>query len=184
MIAEVSQADDDRAALSFASGCVLTALRERARDVETLTCAGLWSVALLTALYAIDGLRCAARGLAVLMGAHDGMVAQLVRLGAPPSVIAAYEAARPIVVGCLAALACAQFATAWFLSRGQMRRFLIAWSAAFLVAGLAVVIQLSVIWTLDGVPSEFHALLAQAIAVPGLFAWSESHRRKSHRGSI
>ena len=184
MIAEVSQADDDRAALSFASGCVLTALRERARDVETLTCAGLWSVALLTALYAIDGLRCAARGLAVLMGAHDGMVAELVRLGAPPSVIAAYEAARPIVVGCLAALACAQFATAWFLSRGQMRRFLIAWSAAFLVAGLAVVIQLSVIWTLDGVPSEFHALLAQAIAVPGLFAWSESHRRKSHRGSI
>lgn len=178
MIAELSHADNDRAALNFASGCLLAALRERARDADTHIVAGLWTIAVATAFYAVVRLVCVAHGVAVLFGAHDGMRDALFRHGASSTVIANYEAARPIVVGCFFALGTVQLATAWFLSRGQIRPFATAWCIALVIAGIAVAIQLSIIPPSAGVPSEFHALLMQAVAVPALLVWL--HRRQQH----
>ncbi len=168
MAAELYQIDDDRDALAFAGGCLLAALRERIADVDTRFGAGLWSIAIVAALCAVIQLVCAARGVAVLFGARDGMRASLV---AAPDLLARYDAARPLVVACFLALGLAQLATAWFLSRDEMRRFVIAWALAMTIAGFAVLVQLSIIWQLDGVPSEFHALLIEAAAVPLLLGW-------------
>ena len=179
MIAELPHADSDRAALAFAGGCLLAALRERSRDIDTRFARGLWSIAVVTALFAILRLACAARGIEVLLGARDGMHDALAARGAGPALIASYEAARPLVIGCFLALGCAQIAAAWFLSRGQFHRFLVAWCVALVVASTAVAIQLSIVWTLDGVPSEFHALLVQAVAVPALFAWLRRQQSRS-----
>ena len=176
MLAELSYADDARAALSFAVGCLLAALRERLRDADTHIIAALWTIAVITAFYALVRLACAVRGVAVLFGARDGMLDALLRHQAPPTVLAGYETARPIVIGCFLALGFAQFATAWFLSRRQFRSFATAWCIALLIAGVAVAIQLSIIPSGAGVPSEFHALLMQAVAVPALLVWS--HRRQ------
>lgn len=178
MIVELSHADDTRAALNFASGCLLAALRERACDADTHITATLWTIAVVTALYAVVQLACAAHGVAVLFGAHDGMLDALLQNGASPTIIASYETARPIVVGCFLALGAVQLTTAWFLSRGQFRPFATAWCIAFLIAGIAVAIQLSIIPDGAGVPSEFHALLIQAVAVPVLLVWL--HRRHRH----
>ncbi len=178
MIAELAYVDDDRAALRFACGCLLAAVRERARDADTHVIAGLWTIAVATAFYAVVQLACAVRGVAVLFGARDGMRDALLRHGAPSTVIASYEAARPAVVGCFLALGIAQLATAWFLSRGQIRPFATAWCIALMIAGLAVAIQLSIIPASAGVPSEFHTLLMQAVAVPALLVWL--HRRQHH----
>jgi len=178
MIAELSHADDARAALNFASGCLVAALRERARDADTHIMAMLWTIAMVTALYAVVQLVCAVRGVAVLFGARDGMMDALVRNGASPTIIASYETARPMVVGCFLALGTVQIATAWFLSRGQIRPFAIAWCIALLIASIAVAIQLSIIRNGAGVPSEFHALFMQAVAVPALLVWLR--RRQPH----
>lgn len=178
MIAELSHVDNDRAALNFAGGCLLAAMRERARDADTHILAALWTIAIATAFYAVVRLVCAAQGVAVLFGAHDGMRGALLRHGASSSVMASYEAARPIVIGCFLALGTVQLATAWFLSRGQIRPFATAWCIAVLIAGTAVVIQLSIIPNGAGVPSEFHALLMQAVAVPALLVWL--HHRQRH----
>lgn len=181
MIAELPYAKDGRAALSFATGCLLAAVQERARDADTHIKSGLWVIAIVTAFYAIVQIACAVRGVAVLFGAPDGMHDTLVRQGAAPAMMASYEVARPIVVGCFLALGCVQLAIAWFLSRGQIRRFLMAWPIALLIAGIAVTIQLSVFWNLEGVPSELHAPLIQAVAMAGLLAWSHRQQRQSER---
>lgn len=182
MVAELSQTEGDRAALSFAGGCLLAAMRERAHDADTHLKAGLWSIVIVTTLYAVDRLVCAGRGIAVLLGAPDGMREALLRHGITPAAMASYEMARPIVVGCFLALACAQFASAWFLSRGQIRAFAIAWLVALLSACIAVVVQLSVFWDVEGLPSEFHTLLLQALAVPALVAWSHHQHGRFQRG--
>lgn len=171
MAAELYQIDDDRAALAFAGGCLLAAVRERIADVDTRFGAGLWSIAIVSALCAVFQLACAARGIAVLLGAPDGMRASLALQGAAPELLARYDVARPLVVACFLALGLVQLATAWFLSRGELRRFAIAWALALAVAGFAVLVQLSIVWQLDGVPSEFHALLVEAAAVPLLLGW-------------
>ncbi len=181
MIAELSYADNDRAALGFASGCLRAALRERLRDTDTQISTAKWSIAVVTALGALIRLACAARGVSVLLGAPDTMLNSLLRHGTKPALTEAYKAARPIVVGCFLALGCAQLATAWFLSRRQIRQFLIAWSGALMIAAIAVLIQLSVLWDLEGLPSEFHALLMQAVSVPTLLAWSR-HQEIRFRG--
>lgn len=180
MSVELAHADDDRAALAFAAGCLFAALRERVRDIDSRFAAGLWSIAIVTALFAVLRLECAVRGVAVLFGARDGMHEALSRQGTSLAILQNYESARPLVVGCFLALGCLQLASAWFLSRGQLRRFLAASAAALLVAGSVVALQLSIVWTLDGVPSEFHALLLQAAALPALLAWF--HRRHGRMG--
>ena len=181
MIAELSQADDDRTALVFAGGCLIAAVRERVRDTDSQFVAGLWSIAVVTALFAVLRFACAARGVAVLVGGNDGMHEALLRQGADRALMANYESARPIVIGCFVVLGCAQLVAAWFLSREELRRFLFAWFFAFAVAGIAVVIQLSIVWNPDGVPSEFHALLLQAVAVPALCAWLRHRQGRSGR---
>lgn len=181
MLVELSHVENNRAALTFESGCLLAALRERVRDADTQIRAALWSIAIVTALYAAFQLTCATRGLAVLLGAPDGMRDAFVQQGVTPAVMARYEAARPIVVGCFFALGMAQLATAWFLSRRQIRLFVTAWSIALLIAGIAVALQLSIVWNVQGLPSEFHALLVQAVAVPTLLVWSDGQQRRFHR---
>ncbi len=183
MIAELSHADDNRAALNFASGCLVAALRERACDADTHIMATLWTIAVVTALYAVVQLVCAAHGVAVLFGAHDGMLDALLRNGASSTIIANYETARPIVVSCFLALGIVQLTTAWFLSRGQFRLFATAWCTACLIAGIAVAIQLSIIPNDAGVPSEFHALLMQAVAVPVLLVWLHRRHRRFQESS-
>lgn len=182
MTAELVHAEDDRAALAYAGGCLLAALRERLRDFDTRFAAGLWSIAVITGLFAVFQFACAAHGIRALLGARDGMREALLHQGASPALMASYEAARPIVIGCFIILGCTHLAAAWFLSRTQLHRFLITWSAALLVAGVAVTIQLSIVWSLDGMPSEFHALLMQAVALPALLAWS--HGRHRYPGRI
>jgi len=172
MTAELVHAADDRSALAFAGGCLLAAACERARDFDTRFTAGLWSVALATIVLAAIITACAARGVGVLLGAPDGMYAALVRGGADPLLIATYERARPIVVACFLALGLAQFATAWFLVRADLRHFWRAWWVALIITIAVVAIQLAVIWSINGLPTEFHALLLQAAALPALLAWS------------
>ncbi len=181
MVVELAHTDGDRAALGFAGGCLLAALHERVRDLDTRFAAGLWSIAVITALFAVLRISCAARGLAAIFGARDGMHEALAGQGASLALMTRYDAARPVVVGCFVVLGCAQLAGAWFLSRGQLQRSLVAWCVALIVATITVGIQLSIVWNLDGVPSEFHALLVQA-AVPALLIWFR--RRQDRLGEL
>ncbi len=179
MAAEMSQAEDDHAALAFAGGCLFAAASARVADVDTRFGAGIWAIAVATACLAMFQLACAAHGVAAILGGPDGMREALMQDGAAPATIARYDAARPLVVGCSVALGLTQLATAWFLSREQLRRFLAAWSIALVIAAVAVVTQLSILFNIDGVPSEFHGLLLQSAAVPALLAWYR-HRQVPH----
>jgi hypothetical protein len=184
MRAELWHIADPRSALSHAAGCLAAAARERARDFDTRFAAGLWSVALVSGAFAIFHISCAARGVDVLLGRPDGFLDALIRSGrADAGLVAAYRAARPVVIACLFALGFAQLAAAWLLFHRQLRRFVITWCAALASAIAAVAIQLSVVWTLDGVPAEFVALLFQAAALPMLLLWSNGrHRRLGRTG--
>lgn len=177
MLAELAHADDDRDALVFAAGCLFAAMHERVHDIDSRYVAGLWSLAIATALFAVLQLECAARGIATLFGARDGMHDALIQHGASAALLENYTAARPVVIAGFVALGCLQLAGAWFLSRGQLHRFLAASGTALVIATTVVAIQLSIVWTLNGVPSEFHALLMQAVALPALLAWF--HRRQN-----
>jgi hypothetical protein len=53
MTAELSYTEDDHAALAYAGGCLLAALRERVLDFDTRFTAGLWSIAVITSLFAL-----------------------------------------------------------------------------------------------------------------------------------
>ncbi len=178
MIADLAAADEDQQALAYAGGCLRAAIAERCRDFDTRFAAALWSVALVTGLFAMIHLVCAAHGVAVLLGAPDGMLTSLRQSdGMSAATIARYEAARPFVIGCFFTLGFVQAAAGWFLVRADFKRFLWAWCAAAIVAAVAVTIQLSVIWTADGVPSEFYALLVQAAAIPALLLWSNGRHK-------
>ncbi len=181
MSAELPHAESDRAALAYAAGCLIAAIRARAHDFDTRFSAGLWSIAVITSLFAMIQLACAARGIDVLLGARDGMREALLKDGASPALMVSYEAARPIVIGSFTLLGCMHLVAAWFLSRALLHRFFIMWCAAFVVASAAVIIQLSVVWSAVGLPSEFHALLVQAIALPALLAWSRGRHKYSGR---
>jgi hypothetical protein len=179
MKAELSHIADRRHALDYAGGCLVAAAKARARDFDTRFAAGLWSVASVGAIFAYVHLACAARGIAVLRGARDGFLDALVRSGAADAdLLLRYQSARPIVIACLLGLGLAHLAAAWFLVRRDLRRFLIAWSAALLAAILAVTIQLSVVWSADGLPSEFAALLVQAAMLAMLLLWSRGRHER------
>lgn len=175
---ELAYIEANRDAVAHGFGCLAAALRERTLDFETRFGAGLWATALVGAGFACFHIVCAARGVAVLRGARDGFLEALLNNGADAGLVARYAAARPVVIACLFGLGLAHLIAAWFLSHGQFRPFLVAWTAALLAAALAVSIQLSIVWTADGLPSEFVALLAQAIAVASLLLWSNGRHLK------
>lgn len=184
MRAELPYIPKGEPALVYAGGCLVAALKTRARDFDSRFAAGLWTVALISAAFAVIHIRCAARGVSVMLGAHDGFLAALRDSGAAdPELVANYHRAVPIVALCLFALGLAHLAAAWFLARAQLHRFLIAWCGALAIAALAVAIQLSVVWTVDGLPSEFFALLVQAIAIPLLLLWSNGRHRHPWRST-
>ena len=179
MIADLGYVDDDDEALTYATGCLLAAFVERFRDFDTRFAAGLWSVAVVTGLFAMIHVVCAAHGVRVLLGAPDAMLDALRQSGGMNDVVVArFESARPVVIGCFFILGFMHAAAGWFLIRAEFKRFLFAWCAALLVAVVAVAIQLSVIWTADGVPSEFYALLVQGAAIPSLLIWSNGRHRR------
>ena len=179
MLADLDHVDDDHEALSFAGGCLFAAGIERYRDFDTRFATGLWAVALATGLCAIIHLVCAARGVAVLLGAPDGMLAVLRQSqGADAELVARYQAARPVVVGCFFLLGLVQAAAGFLLVQADFRRFVPVWYAGLGVAVAAVTIQLGIIWTLDGIPSEFYATLVQAAAIPALLAWSNGRHHR------
>jgi hypothetical protein len=84
----------------------------------------------------------------------------------------------PFVIACLFALGFAHLGASYFLLRREWRRFLIAWCGALVAAIVAVAVQLSVVWNADGLPSEFFALLVQAVALPILLLWSNGRHRR------
>lgn len=172
MRVELAHIDDPRSAMRHAGGCVVAAVRERAHDFDSRFAAGLWVVALASAAFALFHLACAARGVRVLLGGHDGFLEALIRSGADGQILASYTGARPLVIACFAGLGLAHLAAAFLLFRMELRRFLFAWSAALLIATVAVAVQLSIVWSADGLPSEYFALLVQATAVPLLLFWS------------
>ena len=182
MRAELDHIGDGRSAVAHATGCLVAAARERALDFETRFAAGLWSVALVTGAFALFHIGCAARGVRVLLGARDGFLDMLVRGGADMQLLASYQGARPVVISCLLGLGLAQLAAAWFLFRMQLRPFLFAGGAALLIATVAVAIQLSIVPSAAGLPSEFFAPIAQGLALPMLLLWSNGrHRRPGRR---
>lgn len=181
MIAELPHAENDATALAYAGGCLIGALRERLRDDATQLVAGLWAIALVTGYCAVSQIACAARGIGVLMGARDNMLQALLANGASPAMIAGYQAARPTVIICFIILGGAQLAAAWFLSAQQLHRFAVTWCVALVAASVAVIIQLSIVPGADGVPSEFHALLLQAVALPALLFWCHFRQGRSGR---
>ena len=164
-----------------ASGCLVAAIKERAVDFESRFAAGLWSVSLVSGAFAFVHLRCASRGIAVLFGARDdGFLESLLRSGADEALVASYHAAMPFVIGSLYALGLAHVAAAYFLFRQQLRKFVFAWCAALLAASMAMAIQLAIVWSPEGLPSEFVALLVQAVALPTLLLWSRGrHLRRT-----
>ena len=180
MAAELPHTENDRAALAYAAGCLVAAMRERAHEFDTRFAAGLWSVAVTTSLFGIIQLACAVRGIEVLFGARDGMREALVHDGANLALVARYDAARPIVIGIFILLGCVHLASAWFLSRMQLRKFFITWCTALLIASVAVMIQLSIVRNTGGIPSEFHGLLVPAVVLAALLAWS----RGRHKGRM
>ncbi len=182
MRAELAYAADARTAMTHARGCLIAAIGERGRDFATLFAAGMAGIALITAACAVTQIVCAARGIAVLLGAPDAMLAALMRGdGADAAMASAYHAAMPLVVTLFLLLGAIQLAAAWFLVRWRLRHFAVASALAALVASVAVTIQLSIVWTLDGVPSEFHALLVQVLALPLLLSWSGGRHRRLRR---
>lgn len=179
MIADLASVDDDREACVFAVGCVIAAVKERFCDFDTRFAAGLWTVALVTGLFAMIHVVCAAHGVRVLLGAPDAMLESIRHSsGESGSVIARYESARPVVIGCFFVLGFLHAASGWFLARAEFGRFVLTWCGALMVAATAVAIQLSVIDTADGVPSEFYALLVQGTAIPALLIWSNGRHRR------
>ena len=179
MKAELAYVDDIASALTHAGGCVVAAAKQRLSDFDARFTVGLGTLALLSAGFGIFHIACASRGVDVLLGRPDGFLVTLVRSGrASPELIASYHAAMPIVIGCLFALGFAHLGASYFLLRRQWRRFLIAWCAALVAAIIAVAVQLSVVWSEDGLPSEFFALLIQAVALPVLLLWSNGRYRR------
>lgn len=183
MKAELIHIDDERSAVAHARGCLIAAVRERALDFHTRFAAGIWGVALVSGAFAFFHLKCASRGVDVLLGARDdGFLETLRHSGrADAELVAAYQNAMPVVIACFFCLGAAHLAAAWFLFRMQLRRFLWAWCAALLVATAAVAIQLSIVWSPDGLPSEFFALLVQAVALPALLFWSGGRHLRLRR---
>lgn len=181
MEAELCFIDDSRAAVSYAAGCLIAALQERARDFDARLAAGLWSIALVSTAFALFHLQCGARGVQVLLGRPDGFLDSVVRSGrADAAFIDSYRSAMPVVIVCLFCLGIAHLAAAYFLVRQELRKFLLAWCMALISAAAAVSIQLSIVWSGD-IPSEFFALLFQAATLPLLMFWSDLHRRRESK---
>lgn len=181
MKAELDHVDGRASGFVHARGCLVAAVKERARDFDTLFAAGLWSVALATTAFALSHILCAARGVSVLLGWNrDRFLAVLLR-GDHAGTANAYLSARPYVIAFLFALGFAQLAVARFLVRANLGGFAIAAVVAAMLAAAGVAFQLSIVWMPDGVPSEFFAPLVQALAVPALLLWSNG--RHALRGS-
>ena len=121
-------------------------------------------------------------GLQVMLGKQDDLLPKL-QMIEPANVALAtgYHAAMPFIIGLFFGLGASQLLAAYFLSRLQLGRFLAAWCAGLMIASVAVTIQLSIIWTLDGLPSEFFALRIQALAVPVLVLWSNGRHHHLRR---
>lgn len=182
MEAELDYIDDDRAAISYAAGCLIAAIQERARDFETRFAVGLWSIALASTAFALFHIVCGARGVQVLLGRPDGFLHALVASGrADAALIANYQSAMPIVIFCFFCLGAAHLAAAYFLFRRHLRGFLIAWGSGFVCAVAAVSIQLSIVPSDDTLPSEFIGLLVQAAALLMLLLWSSQQHYRSGR---
>jgi hypothetical protein len=182
MQAELSYVTGGPAAFAHATGCVVAAAKVRMADVESRFAAGLGSLALLSVAFGIYHIGCASRGLDVMLGRPDGFLAGLMRSGrATPELIASYHQAMPFVVACLFALGFAHLTGSYFLLRREWHRFLLAWCGALLAAMAAVTVQLLVVWSSDGLPSEFYALLIQAVALPMLLLWSNGRQRQTRR---
>lgn len=173
MRAELAYVPPGPEAIVYGVGCLWAAGRERARDFDTVFGAGLWVASVVGVAFACFHIACAAHGVAVLRGAPDGFLDQMLSSGPPdPRLIERYMAARPIVIGCLFGLGAAHLGAAWFLARRQWRRFTAAWCLALAIGLSAVGIQLSIVWSPDGLPTELAALGIQAVILSALLHWA------------
>jgi hypothetical protein len=170
MGAEMEHVQGNLAQLAFSASCVRAALNERVKHPPSIALAGIWAVALLTALLALFQLGCAARGASIALGAPDSYLEALLNgTEEQRSIGDAYRSATPAVVVCLGAMGLAQLLGAFLLARRKWRLFVLAsWAALASCLGMAGII----LWI--GVGSEalllqFSALVLQAIAVPLLW---------------
>ncbi len=182
MRAELAYIAPGRDALVHGIGCVLTAARVRSRDVETGFAVGRWALALFGAAFACWYFACALHGVAVLRGTSDGFLDTLIRDRAGAELIARYKAARPVVVACLFALGSAHLIAAWLIVRGDIGRFVIAWTVAAVMAVVTVAVQLRVVWRVDAPPSELVAVLVQASALTLLLLWADNRNARRRPG--
>ncbi|HWA88496.1 MAG TPA: hypothetical protein VG889_00565 [Rhizomicrobium sp.] len=174
MAAEIATIDGDWDAARFAAGCFIAGLKERAADFDTRFAAGLWSLATASAAFAAFHIRNAWGGARALLGGPDAFYETLWRND--PTVAAAYRGAIPMVASCFLLLGLVHLCGAYLLARRRFRAFALSWCAALAIATFVVAIELSVVWTLDGVPSEFFALILQSLGVPALLLWKERTR--------
>jgi len=182
MKAETKYIGDDRAAVIYAVGCLFAGFKERAKDFRTCFFIGHWSVVAITVALALYHIHCAWRGMLVMWGKPDPLYEALLRgSSADRMVAAAYHDATPIIVSLIFGLGVMHLVAAYFFARLQLQNFVYAWIAALLVSVLAVVIQLSIIWNLNGLPAEFVALIIQLLAVPALLLWSNGRHRHSEQ---
>jgi hypothetical protein len=177
MVAEVACIRDDRDAMRFAAGCLVAGLRERIADDDSRFTAGLASLAVVSLLAALAHIGLAWRGAKLLVAGPDRFFA-LLQAANPdqPMSRAAFDAAMPVVAVCFLGLGIAHLCGGWLLLRRRLRHFAWAWGAGLVFAAIAVAVQLSVVWSLDGLPSEFTALLVQMLGLPALLVWSEARR--------
>ncbi len=180
MLAEVSCIGDDRDAMRFAAGCLVAGLRERIADADSRFTAGLVSLAVVSLVAAFAHIGLAWRGAELLVAGPDRFFA-LLQAANPdqPMSRAAFDAAMPVLASCFLGLGIAHLCGAWLLLRRRLRDFAWAWGGGLLFASVAVAVQLSVVWSLDGLPSEFAALLVQMLGLPALLLWSEARRTET-----
>lgn len=177
MIAEVASIEDDRDAAGFAFGCLVAGLRERLADIDTRFSAGIGVLALVGMTAAAVHFTLGWRGasMSATGRAHFFKLLQAADPGQPIS-RAAFDTAMPIIAGCFLMLALAHLCGAWLLLRGRLREFACAWAVGLFFAVIAVAVQLAVVWSLDGLPSEFIASLVQIIGLPALLHLSRARR--------
>jgi hypothetical protein len=169
-------------ALVYASGCIWAATLTRIRSFDTLFGGMLWLLAAATLVFASLQLSCAIRGLAALSGGPDGLYTAMISShGQKSELVTKYESARPFIVFSFFVLAIGHLILAWLLIQGQVRRFAFVWLSTFVIATISVAIQLSILWDASSIPSEFHGLLVQGLALSLLLTWSDGRHLQSRK---
>ncbi|MEN3747786.1 hypothetical protein TPR58_11455 [Sphingomonas sp. HF-S3] len=176
MRAEHEQAVLDGRSMSFAMGCLVTAMLEMPRHR-----AGRFAIAMhalplgMIVPIAVFHLGCAVSGVRLILSSHDPYSANLAAGGvAGRAASEAYLAAAPALTVLLLLLGLAHLRIAWVMLDGQWRRAGVLW---MLAAGLAAAI-VAIITAIDsgmrGSAIQVAALAIELVAIPVLATWQRA----------